>query len=111
MNTLREEQQFSDPYPWLREDDKRRNLTDKEILEKYVDLDTSCLSQKEKEELIDILYKEAFILRDHIGTCPNIEEDIDVIDKPPFFIRLYHIKEEDKQVLDREMKRLCHLAY
>ena len=40
----------------LAEDDERRNLTDREILDKYVDLETSCLTQKEKEEVIDILY-------------------------------------------------------
>ena len=44
---------------------------------------------------MDILYKykEAFSLRDEIGTCPNIV-DIDVTDKSPFFIRPYHVKEE-----------------
>ena len=31
-------------------------------------------------------YKEAFSLRDEIGTCPNIEVGIDVMDKSPFFI-------------------------
>ena len=30
-------------------------------------------------------YKEAFSLRDEIGTCPNIEVEIDVTDKYPFF--------------------------
>ena len=30
-------------------------------------------------------YKEAFSLRDEIGTCPNIEVEIDVTDKSPFF--------------------------
>ena len=30
-----------------------------------------------------------------IGTCPNIEGEIDVTDKSPFFLRPYHIKEED----------------
>ena len=29
-------------------------------------------------------YKEAFSLRDKIGTCPNIEVEIDVTDKSPF---------------------------
>ena len=29
-------------------------------------------------------YKEAFSLRDEIGTCPNIEVEIDVTDKSPF---------------------------
>ena len=53
---------------------------------------------KEKKEVMDMLckYKEAFSLRDEIGTCPNIEVEIDVTDKSPFFIRPYHVKEEDK---------------
>ena len=51
-------------------------------------------------------YREAFSLRDEIGTCPNIEIDIDVTDKTPFFIRPYHVREEDKRILDKEMKRL-----
>ena len=55
-------------------------------------------------------YKEAFSLRDEIGTCPNIEIDIDVMDRTPFFIRPYHVKEEDKRILDKEMKRLCYLG-
>ena len=29
-------------------------------------------------------YNEAFSLRDQIGTCPNIEVEIDVVDKTPF---------------------------
>ena len=59
-----------------------------------------------------MIYKdrEAFSLRDEIGTCPNIELDIDVTDKTPVFIRPYQVKEEDKRVLDKEMKRLCYLG-
>ena len=49
-------------------------------------------------------YKGAFSLRDEIGTCPNIEVEIDVMDKFPFFIRPYHVKEEDKALIDKEMK-------
>ena len=64
------------------------------------------MNKKEKEELMDMLhkYKVAFSLRDVIGTCPNIEVEIDVIDKSTFFIRPYHVKEGDKQILDREIK-------
>ena len=36
-------------------------------------------------------YKGAFSLGDKIGTCPNIEVEIDVADKSPFFIRPYHV--------------------
>ena len=49
-------------------------------------------------------YKEAFSLRDKIGTCPNIEAEIDVTDKSPFFIRPYSFREEDKAFIDKEMK-------
>ena len=48
--------------------------------------------------------QEAFSLRDEIGACPNIEVGIDVTDKSPFFIRPYHVREEDKKVIDKEMK-------
>ena len=49
-------------------------------------------------------YKDVFSVRDKIGMCPNIEVEIDVMDKTPFFIRPYHMKEEDKNTLDKEMK-------
>ena len=35
---------------------------------------------------------------------------MDIADKTPFFIRPYHVKEEDKRILDKEMKRLCYLG-
>ena len=80
-------------------------MTD-DILDKYIDLDNSCLSKGEKREVIDMLYKyrEAFSLRDEIVTCPNIEVGIDVIDTSPFFIRPSHVREEDKAFTDKEMK-------
>ena len=49
--------------------------------------------------------RDAFSLRDEIGTCPNIKVEIDVTDSSPFFIRPFHAKEEDKAILDKEMKR------
>ena len=55
-------------------------------------------------------YKDAFSLRDEIGMCPNIKVEIDVMDNSPFFIRPFHAKEEDKAILDKEMKRLCYLG-
>ena len=102
----REQRSPKDNYPWLDPDDKRRHMTDKEILEKYINLDNSCLNKEEKIKIMDMLlkYKEAFSLRDEIGTCPNIEVEIDVTDKSPFFIRPYHIIEEDKTFIDKEMK-------
>ena len=75
-------------------------MTDREILEKYINLYNTYLTEKEREEIMDMLYKykEPFSLRDEIGTCPSIEVGIDVIDKSPFFIRSYHVREEDKRL-------------
>ena len=82
-------------------------MTDREILDTYINLDKSRLTRKEKEEVRDLLYeyKDAFSLRDEIGMCPNIRAEIDVMDKTPFFIRPFHAEEEDKAILDNEMKR------
>ena len=101
INTLKKEQilETVEKYPWLDEMDERRYMTDREILDKYINLDNTCLAEKEKEEVMDMLYKykEAFSLRDKKGTCPYIEVGIDVTDRSPFFIRPYHIREEDKK--------------
>ena len=87
-------------------------MTDQEILDKYIDLESSCLTKEEKKEVVEMLYKykEAFSLRDEIGICPNIEVEIDVMDKSPYFIRPYHVKEEEKALIDKEMKQLCYLG-
>ena len=68
-------------------------MTDREILEKYIDLGASCLNKEERAKVMDMLYKykETFSLRDEIGTCPHIEVDIEVTDRSPFFIRPYHM--------------------
>ena len=77
INILRKEREQKipeDEYPWLDPDDERRHMTDKEIVDKYIDLDNSCLSKEEKIKVMDMRYRyrEAFSLRDEIGTCPNI---------------------------------------
>ena len=108
----KEEEESKEKYPWLDKSDERKYMTDREILGKYIDLDRSCLTREEKGEVRELLYeyKDAFSLRDEISTCPNTEVEIDVTDKTPFFIRPYHAKEEDKNTLDKEMKRLCYLG-
>ena len=62
-------------------------MTDQEILDKYIDLDKSCLTEKEKKQVMEMLYKykEAFSLRHEIGTCPSIEVEIDVTKNPHFY--------------------------
>ena len=78
MNTLKKESEQIEPnksYPWLDSTDERKYMTDQEILDKYIDLENSCLTKEEKKEVMEMLYKykEAFSVRDEIGTCPNIE--------------------------------------
>ena len=115
INTLKKEEEETcntDKYPWLDDSDKRKHMTDREILDKYIDLEGSCLTKWEKQKLRSLIYdyKDAFSLRDEIGTCPNIKVEIDVTDNSPFFIRPFHAKEEDKAILDKEMKRLCYIG-
>ena len=45
-------------------------MMDQEILDRYIYLVKSCLMQKEKKEVMEVLYKyeEAFSLGDEIGT-------------------------------------------
>ena len=115
VDTLKRDREQTTPidkYPWLDPEDERRNMTDREILEKYIDLRNSCLKKEEKVKVMDMLYKykEAFSLRDETGTCPNIEVEIEVMDKAPFFLRPYHVREEDKAIINKEMKRLCYMG-
>ena len=114
MEEKRQEEKNSSKgrYPWLDDADERKYMTDKEILDKYINLKDSCLNEQERNQVMEMLYeyKDFFSLRDEIGTCPNIEVNIEVMDSSPFFIRPYHVKEEDRAVLDKEMRRLCYLG-
>ena len=110
LNILKGEREWATPtdkYPWLDLEDDRRHMTDREILEKYVNLNNSCLNKEEKMKVVDMLYeyREAFSPKDEIGTCPNIKVEMDSTDKSPFFITPYHVREEDKTFIDNEMKR------
>ena len=97
---------------WLEDTNERKYMTDREILDKYVNMDNSCLTKIEKTQVRDLLYKykDTYSLRDEIGLCLNIRIEIDVTNKSPFFIRPFHANEEDKVILDKEMKRLCYLG-
>ena len=113
VNLLKkEEEDPKERYPWLDDKDERKYMMDREILEKYINLDNSSLTKAEKKEVRELIYKykDAFSLKDEIGTCPNIEVEIDVTDKSPFFIRPFHARKDDKNILDKEMERLCYLG-
>ena len=111
INTLRKEEETNgtDKYPWLDDSDERKCMTDREILDKCIDLENSCLTRWEKQKVRNLIYeyKDTFSLRDEIGTCPNIKVEIDITDSSSFFIRQFHAREEDKAMdKDKEMKRL-----
>ena len=114
INILRKEQKSDrgEKFPWLDNSDERKYMSDRVILRKYINLDNTCLMEEVKGGVMNILYKykEVFSLRDEIGTCPNTEVGIEVMDKSPFFIRSYHIREETKKVIDKEMKHVCYLG-
>ena len=70
----------NDPFPWLDKDDPRRNMTDRECIEKFVALSDSDITEKEKRNLYKILYKykKASSLRDEIGLCQNMEVELEL---------------------------------
>ena len=75
VNKLKKEKEESkEIYPWLDKDDKGKYMTDREILDNYVNLDKSCLTDTEKKEVRDMLYqyRDTFSLRDEIGMCTNM---------------------------------------
>ena len=51
INTLKNEQNIDtgEKYPWLDDSDERKHMADREILEKYINLDNTCLTEKRKE--------------------------------------------------------------
>ena len=102
----------NDPYPWLDRDDPRRNMTDRECLENYIDLSDSDITEREKNNLYKVLYKykKAFSLRDEIGLCQSMEVELELRDETPFFIRPFPVKESDKDIVDKEMRKGCLLG-
>ena len=102
----------NDPYPWLDKDDPRRNMTDRECLENYIDLSDSDITEREKNNLYKVLYKykKAFSLRYEIGLCQSMEVGLELRDETPFFIRPFPIKESDKDIVDKEMRKGCLLG-
>ena len=59
VNELKKDKKILDQekYLWLEDSDERKYMTDREILDKCIDLDMSCLSESEKKEVSDMIYK------------------------------------------------------
>ena len=87
-----------DPYPWLDQEDPCRFHTDDELIESKIDLSKSILTPEEKTEVVEMLKqkREAFSLRDEIGTCPYFEVKLQLRGDTPFFVQPYPIREEQK---------------
>ena len=97
-----------DPYSWLDKEDLRRFQTDDKLIEGKIDLSDSVLNKEERKEVMDMLKqkRDAFCLRDEIGTCLYFEVKLQLRDDTPFFVRPYPIREEQKAIMQREMDRL-----
>ena len=68
INILKKEErmQSTEKYPWLDDSNERKYMSDREILEKCIDLENSCLTKWERREVKVLIYeyKDAFSLRD-----------------------------------------------
>ena len=88
VETIKQEEKGKqrERHPWLDDMDERKYMMDREILDKYIDLRDLCLDDSERKQVMEMLYdyKDVFSLRDEIGTCLNIEVNIEVTDNAPF---------------------------
>ena len=55
----KEEENSKEKYPWLDDKDETKYMTDREMLDKYINLDNSCLTKDErkKEEVRKLIYE------------------------------------------------------
>ena len=44
-------------YPWLDDTDERKYMTDKEILDRYINLKGSCLDEAETKQVMEMFYE------------------------------------------------------
>ena len=108
----KETSKSQDPYPWLDPEDPCRTMSDETLMRNKIKLNESILNESQKEEVLQMLIakRDAFSLRDEIGTCPYFEVRLQLRDETPFFVRPYPIREEQKAIVQREMDRLEKLG-
>ena len=59
VNTLKKhsKEEAKEKYPWLDPNDERKNMSDREILDRCIDVDKSCLTDIEKKQVMGMLCK------------------------------------------------------
>ena len=55
INKEREQTELKESYPLLDSNNKRKYMTHRESLDKYIDLDSSCLTKEERQEVMEML--------------------------------------------------------
>jgi len=95
-------------YPHLEKDDERLNMTDKQIIDKKINLDKCTFNPANRQTLLDTIYdkSQAFSLHDEIGTNPNHEVSFKLENEDEFFVRPYSVPESQKPIIDRELRKL-----
>ena len=101
-------------YKHLEPDDPRLNMTDREIIDQYVDLNPkdTHLPPEEIADFRQFLYKNkiAFSLHDEIGDSGE-EVDFQLVNDTPFFIRPYSCSESDKMLIDKHMTEISRFGH
>ena len=98
-------------YPYLEANDPRLYLTDAEIIEKDIRLDTARLSEKGKKRLMSIIHDnaEAFSLHSDVGSCDDSNIRFEVLKDEGLFIRPYKASPADRTILEDEVQKLVQI--
>ena len=99
-------------YPHLNDDDPLLSMTERDIINRDIDLRESVLNDKEAMDIYDLVHthRDAFSLYGELGSCPEFEVDIELTDETPFYIRPYTVNEADKRMISAELDKLVTLG-
>jgi len=99
-------------YPFLNTSDAKTSMTENEILDTEVDLDTDCsLTVPERNRLKFLLlkHKKAFSFYGEVGDTKHVVK-LHLMDETPFFIRPYTVSEDEKLLIDKELDKLVKMG-
>ena len=112
MKKEREQEKSKENYPWLDPSDGRKYITDKQIQKKiYRFRQVMPNGEREESSHGHAVQVQGSIYSKRWNRYVSQYRNRDRCDRPSFFIRPYHVKEEDKNLIDEEMKHLlCYLS-